>query len=150
WHRTFRQLERERDEMASRVAQDFEQLHWLRELAMGLAGTDASVDLKTVAENVLPELRRLIGAEAVVLLRELGAPGCNAAESDIWPDQELTCWSGERCIPAPECFDILQQCRDLARERPVVFNHRSPLRSLPLVTTARNLLVVQVHQCGSH
>jgi HD-GYP domain-containing protein (c-di-GMP phosphodiesterase class II) len=150
WHRTFRQLELERDEMASRVAHDFEQLHWLRELAMGLAGTDASVDLRTVAENVLPGLRRLIGAEAVALVRESGVPRCNAAESDNRREGELTFWSGEPCISTSECFQIIQRCRDRAVEQPVVFNRRSALRSLQLETTARNLVVVRVHQCGSH
>lgn len=150
WHRTFRQVELERDGMAARVAQDFEQLHWLRELAMSLATTDATTDLRTVAESVLPGLRRLIGAEAVVLLREFAAPRNNALESGVWRDRELTIWSGEPCIPIPECFDILQQCRDVAGERPVAFNRRSPLQTLQLNTTARNLLVVRVHQCEDH
>ena len=66
------------DAYAEQVSRDFEELTWLRCLSEQLESCDAASPLGQVAQRVLPELRTVIRAEAVVLVGSL--PKGTAAE----------------------------------------------------------------------
>src|SRR5262245_28844005 len=53
-------LEAERDALADQLAQNFEELHWLRNLATLLTVGDTRSELQCVANTVLPNLREIL------------------------------------------------------------------------------------------
>jgi HD-GYP domain-containing protein (c-di-GMP phosphodiesterase class II) len=142
--------ETERDALADRIAQDFEELHWLRTLALTLCVSDVTTDLETLAQATLPGLCQLVRAEAVALI-PAGEHGPGSTEPlTAMRKEPCIVWSGEPPVSSFECLDLVRQFQDLPENRAVVFNRRASLRTTAPVTTARNVLAVALSNGGRH
>jgi len=145
----FRQLESERDALAEKLGHTFEELHWLRTVAMTLASSGATAALPHVAHGILPQLRSILGAAAVMVV-----PGATTSdgrlprfvETDIVQsiDPETS------AVDTSALMHLASQLDRLSPATPVVFNRNSHLPMPSLETSATNLVAVPLVQCESH
>lgn len=108
---------------AEQVSRDFEELTWLRCLSEQLESCDAASSLDQVAERVLPELRTMIHAEAVVLVGLL-TEGM-AAERNPQLDGETIFLSGARLVEPGNWRQLIENLTASARAYPVIRNRIS-------------------------
>ena len=121
---------------AEQVSRDFEELTWLRCLSEQLESCDAASPLGQVAERVLPELRTMIRAEAVVLVGSL--PEGTAAERS--PQFDVPIFSaGTPLVEEQSWPRLIETLTANARAYPVIRNRISD-GGLPAGCTA-------IHSC---
>ncbi len=125
--RQSRQLEKTGGELKSCVLQigkDLEELTYLHGLAEYFEHCDVSHSVEEAARIVLPRLRHVIGAEAVVLVPALGGDGHSShGPSDGEPLKvgSPTIWVGSPIISPEACSGLVERFREAA-EGPMVKN----------------------------
>lgn len=140
------EVESERDALADQITQNFEELHWLRNLATALSGTDARTDMQTAAFDVLQDLRDLVRAEAVVVVADALDDGERNLGGNDYMDVRQTAWAGDNPLNHVDFLSLMAQIRTAAVSGPIVFNTGSTLQSVPLQTSARNVVAVPLVQ----
>lgn len=105
---------------AQQVTLDFEELSWLRTLADYLDCCDLSRDMPGVARGVFPSLRKIISADAIVLV---GAQERAEASTDPVPEVgEVLVFDGSEKFSNADCCRIVERLRHAAHSRPAVLN----------------------------
>ena len=108
------------DACAKQITRDFEELNYLTELAKHLELCEISRSMIDVAGTVLPELRKIIRAEAVILF---SLPDCSgeppSPEAPIGP---AVAWAGLRAVSEATCRTLIGRYRQFAVEQAVSVN----------------------------
>ena len=115
-----RRRRRELDAYADRVSRDFEELWWLRKLAENIELCEVTSGPETVAAALLPSLRDIIEAEALVMIRAAAPDG--PCETETPPDPEQWCWSAGGQLRESACRQLLAQFGSSPAGGPVVRN----------------------------
>jgi HD-GYP domain-containing protein (c-di-GMP phosphodiesterase class II) len=111
-----RQLKACLKECAQQVTADFEELTWLRELASHIDLCDSRRETVELADAVLPALKEIINAEALLLLQRI--PGDAQSEQEFKTVLTL----GTLTLSDEQCGLILRELGPAAGEQPVVRN----------------------------
>jgi HD-GYP domain-containing protein (c-di-GMP phosphodiesterase class II) len=159
WEHERAQLEAERDALADQLGQNFEELNWLRALATLLTAGDSRTNLPTMAERVLPNLRDVLRAEALVFVPDSDRTSVASRRADA-STSEGEATALERCaanlvrigddvLSQTDLLGLVEQIRQRPSNAPVVFNRSSKLQSARLQTTARNVVGVALLQGAS-
>ncbi|MBI3866025.1 MAG: HD-GYP domain-containing protein [Planctomycetia bacterium] len=133
---------------AEQVSRDFEELTWLRHLLEQLDSCDASSPLDRIAQQVLPELRIMIRAEAVVLV------GTDPSSAWIEPGSQSECRvlfaDGRRLAGDDRFLDLIAALTAQAGEFPLVRNHISSAWLPAGCAGIHSCIVVPVSRQGEH
>ena len=113
----------EADALATQVINDYEELSLLRSLATAIALPDAGVTVTETTVRCLGPLARGVGAKSIAAV--------------LLMDDEMTrmppCWSDEALVSPENLFQLVDEHRVEASQRPVVRNRSSaPDRSGPV------------------
>lgn len=109
--------------LMEQISQDFEELSWLRSLTQRIEHCDVCTETATVAGELLPQLRDLVGAETLLLI-ESAQKASNSGE----PSPPGTCslrvshCSGESRHAAELAHDVVMKFADQVQSRPLVLN----------------------------
>jgi HD-GYP domain-containing protein (c-di-GMP phosphodiesterase class II) len=135
--------------LMEQISQDFEELSWLRSLTQRIEHCDVCTDTASVAGELLPQLRELVGAETLLLI-ESAQNASDAGESVLASECSLRVshCSGESRHAAEFAYDVVTSFAERAQSRPLVLNdldrqeqHSSAngqVRSLILLPLARH------------
>ncbi len=98
------------------VTDDFEELTFLRHMATRLVISDTSLDIGSIVEQTIAELREMIGAEAVFFVRSTSAGELRLVQScPAKPDKEAP-------VDPDAVMRVARQHRDRAQTSPCVRN----------------------------
>ncbi len=112
--------QQEIDSCAAQMCRSFQQLNYLTNLARHLELCEVSRPILAAVEALLPELRGIIRAEAVVLfLSADSAPQAEAREAPIGPP---AVWCGARAVSKSVCRRLIERYRQSAAQEPVSVN----------------------------
>jgi putative nucleotidyltransferase with HDIG domain len=120
-------------EYASQVTNDFEELTWLRGLAEHIDVCELNNDLTTVAGAILPGLRELVMAEALLLY-----------ETDQDGSTKLARQIGDAGVHPRTGLDIIARTGSRAIERPVICNAPNAESVLQGLNGVRNFLLTRM------
>lgn len=127
---------------AEQVSLDFEELTWLRELTEKIEYCDVSNPLLAVAQQVLPRLREIVGAETLVFVEsERARTVAEGHESGVG---NPTLWSGRQAFPDELCTQFVRRILELSGNRQIVMNNLDRLGTLPEFPTLQSCIVVPV------
>jgi HD-GYP domain-containing protein (c-di-GMP phosphodiesterase class II) len=105
------------DALMEQISQDFEELTWLRNLTQRIEHCDVSCETARVAEELLPQLRELIGAETLLLIE------AEPSVSDISSAALRVAHCSGRCRHAAEvAHAAVTEFAERAGSGPVVIN----------------------------
>lgn len=131
------------NEFADQVTNDFEELTWLRSLTEHIEVCDLRNDLAAVSEAVLPPLRELIDAEAVVLF----TPPVPTPLDQPSSAEDATFVAGELPVSVDVCRRVIQQSREGMRDQPLVRNNAAAANN---GQELRNFILVRIARSGKH
>lgn len=139
-----RELSEQIDAYASQVSLDFEELSWLRTISEKLdcCRVDSTVD--EVAEQVLPSLCEVIGANTLALVFA-DDPNAVAGLDDF----RITSY-GPKAIEPALCRRIIAPLQTTAASRPVVVNGRTRDARLPKADEVKSILMVSLARPRAH
>jgi HD-GYP domain-containing protein (c-di-GMP phosphodiesterase class II) len=111
----------ELDCYAQQISDDLEEIRYLLGLTEYLELCDVSRSTADLAQTVLPIVRELIEAEAIVLLPLT----LEAADSPLGASEDRTkpVWIGSRVVADATCWKLVERFHEAAAEKPVVENH---------------------------
>jgi len=111
------------DSCANEISKNLERLEYLQELVRQLELCDISRSMIDVAQSILPTLRGLIRAEAVILFSAVNCPAGYG-----WHTAQVgspAVWTGLRVVTEETCYRLLDRFREGAMNQPVVVNRFS-------------------------
>lgn len=114
-------LRHENQAFLRQVTNDFEELTFLRSMAELLEISELSFDFTAMAETVLPTLKPLLEAEALVLVAA-DKEEISKQESRILVGEPTVC-AGSRCLAPKMCQDLVKMYRTQCEIQPVVKNN---------------------------
>lgn len=114
-------LRHENEAFLRQVTNDFEELTFLRSMAELLEISELSFDFTAMAETVLPTLKPLLEADALVLVN--AAPAAGGHDKSSVHVGSPTVWAGIKCIDGALCRDLVKRYRVSAETQPVVKNN---------------------------
>ena len=100
---------------AQQMTTNFEELTWLRSLAQNLDLCNPTNHLAHVAQRTLPNLRQVINAESILLVRR----------GDEDDDYEFTARDGKQVISDGHCRELLSAIEKGAADSPFVWNFKN-------------------------
>lgn len=113
---TIRQQEMQLTDFAAQVSESMEELTWLRRLASNLELSESGNQTEQIAENVLPGLCELIGANTLAFLRDNTEESRDYAGPAIWQ-------TGRYRVPHQVCLEIIYELSGRNRGGPVIVNN---------------------------
>ncbi len=128
------QRDYERDSLVHQITADFEELAFLREMTERLALADSGLDTLELAVRLLPELRKRVNAEAVVLV----SAGLDNAACLVGRPVVV---DGRNVLDDKNCTRLVEKLRDSALLQPAVRNHCSSSPELSNFTGLRSLIL---------
>ncbi len=134
------------NEFADQVTSDFEELTWLRSLTEHIEVCDLRNDLATVSEAILPPLRELIDAEAVVLF----TPAAPTPMTACALSETASFVAGDVPVSLEVCHQIIQQSAPEVGEHPYVCNANALRPAVAEVKGLRNFILVRISRGGKH
>ncbi len=109
---------------AKQISSDFEALTYLQGLAEHIEVCDISRSAADVAGSVIPLLRDLLNAEALVFVQpEETSDGPHRGTLQVG---SVAIWAGRRVIDESACRELIDRFKEAAASQPVVENHISP------------------------
>ncbi len=108
---------------AKQISSDFEALTYLQGLAEHIEVCDISRSAADVAGSVIPLLRDLLNAEALVFVEpEERSGGPRRGTLQVG---SVAIWAGRRVIDESTCLELIDRLKEAAASQPVVENHLS-------------------------
>ena len=127
------------DALMEQISQDFEELTWLRSLTQRIEHCDASCETARVAEELLPQLRELVGAESLLLIE--------AAQTETGtgePSFRVAHCSGRCCDAADVGYAAVAEFGERAALGPVVINGGNSAGELFASGRVRSLILLSL------
>ena len=114
-------LRRENEAFLRQVTNDLEELTFLRSMAELLEVSELTFDFTAMAETMLPTLKPLLDADALVLVnaRHISS-SCDGTQVSVG---EIKVWAGLRCADEPLCIALVEHFRAASDLQPVVKTH---------------------------
>jgi len=109
--------------LMEQISQDFEELSWLRSLTQRIEQCDVSWETSQVAEELLPQLCELVGAEALLLIEShpnVAGRGEQVPASEC--SLRVSHCSGESRSAVDIAHEVVSQFGERAQSRPLVLN----------------------------
>lgn len=116
-----REQQQSLDAYARQISLDFEELTWLRSLAQQVELCDVTQSLESVAEQVLPSLCDVIGAESLILVAQEGRSELSNADPAT-PARTFYRCSGRKILSESQCRDLIGELDFYGNGFPVVLN----------------------------
>ncbi len=133
---------------ADHVSQESEQLCWLQQLAAHIEICDPHLGLEAVAENVLPELQELIGAQEILLCS--CADSAPAAGRTSAPPEHSILRFGHSDLLKSELWEIVDRLGRSARIQPAIGNHFGQGLGAAAVTRLHSYVLVPIATNADH